>query len=133
MAARLTEQERAFRAVKEYDLMKQAIDLAKFTGWLCHHQRPGMTKDGRYRSQIMGHKGFPDVVFTSETHQRIIFAEFKRETEKLRPEQEDWAKALKQCAGRLDGDVVHYRVWRPSDWPEIQHVLTTGVMRYEAV
>ncbi|MEM7272708.1 MAG: hypothetical protein AAF547_06485 [Actinomycetota bacterium] len=107
----------------EASLQAAAIDLAAMTGWLCHHTRPARTRDGQWRTPIQGHKGYPDVTFVrARFPQRVVFAEFKSQRGRVTDEQRKWGDALEACAG----GVVIYRVWRPSDWPEIQHLLTTG-------
>jgi hypothetical protein len=84
--------ERAFQA--------QVIAIAKILGWRCYH-----THDSR-RSQA----GFPDLVLVRRA--RLIFAELKSESGKVKPEQDAWIAAL-----RAAGQKAY--LWRPSHWHEI--------------
>lgn len=79
------------------------IQLAQLRSWLVYH-----TRDSR-RSQ----PGFPDIVLVKG---RLIFAELKSETGRLTPEQERWLAALRSAG-------CDVRVWRPSDWQEIEETL----------
>jgi len=88
--------------VNERDFQAQVLQLANLTGWLTYH-----THDSR-RSQA----GFPDLVFVRPP--AIVFAELKSARGKLRPEQEAWLEAVAGC------ETVGARLWRPSDWPEIE-------------
>ena len=45
----------------------------------------------------------------------MIFAELKREKEKLSDEQEAWAYDLLGVAAQTVYETVRYYVWRPSD------------------
>jgi len=85
----------------EKQLQDNVIELAKRLGYLTFH-----TYDSR-RSE----PGFPDLVLVGK--RRVIFIELKRQTGKLRREQQDWREALERTSlyGRHD-----YYLWRPSDW-----------------
>lgn len=109
----------------EAELQTHAIHLARYCGWLCHHTRPAITKKG-WRTPIQGDKGFPDVVFAHEQHRLIIFAEFKSDKGRTTPEQRHWATAIEAAA--VDNPFVHYRLWRPSDWPAIEQTLKEGTL-----
>lgn len=91
--------------VSEKAFQQQIVDLAKLTGWLCHH-----THDSR-RSE----PGFPDLVLVRPP--QVLFVEIKTEAGALRPEQEVWLSALRECPG------VQAEVWRPSDWQSIEETL----------
>ena len=54
--------------------------------------------------------------------QEVLVRELKDERGDLKPEQVEWLEAL--AVGGLD-----VGVWRPSDWPEIEGLLT-GELRY---
>jgi VRR-NUC domain-containing protein len=58
--------------------------------------------------------GFPDLLMVRRD--RLVAAELKSATGRVRPEQTDWLNALK-AAG------VETHVWRPGDWPEVEEVL----------
>jgi hypothetical protein len=64
--------------------------------------------------------GFPDLVLVR--HQVVLFVELKTQKGKVRPEQESWGQALVQVEGAA-GKHVKYRIWRPSDWPQIVETL----------
>lgn len=105
--------ERAFQAT--------VIDLARTCGWLvCHvhdsrrQVRPGVHVGDRDAA------GFPDLVMVRGT--RLLFAELKAETGRLRPAQVDWLDALRLVQGDAAGRVL-VREWRPSDWAEIHALL----------
>ncbi len=92
-------------AVSEKQFQAQILQFADLTGWRCYH-----AFDSR-RSQA----GFPDLVLCRPP--AIVFAELKSEGGKLRPEQREWLEALGSCR------TVGARLWRPSDWPEIEETL----------
>lgn len=110
--------------ITEAELQAMVVELAHLAGWMIQHTRPARTADGGWRTPIQGHKGFPDLVLVHERHGRVIFAELKSETGRVRPEQREWATALQATTGR--SDVVQYRLWRPSDWDDIERTLRTG-------
>jgi hypothetical protein len=90
----------------EGQLQRHVLQLAGLCGWLTYH-----THDSR-RSEA----GFPDLVGVRAD--RLFFAELKREDEEPTRPQELWLSAL----GRVHPDVY---LWRPSDWPQIQQLLTS--------
>ena len=92
-------------SVSEKHFQTQVLQLANLTGWRCYH-----VFDSR-RSQA----GFPDLVMVRAPV--IVFAELKTEAGKVRPEQTAWLDALGGC------ERVGARLWRPSDWPEIEEIL----------
>ena len=92
-------------AVTEKEFQSQILQLAKLSGWRCYH-----THDSR-RSAA----GFPDPVLVRPPV--VLFAELKSEGGKLRPEQSRWLAVLRTCPG------VEMKLWRPSDWPEIEEAL----------
>lgn len=90
--------------VTEKDFMAAVVQFAKLSGWLVYHPY-----DSR-RSPA----GFPDLVLVRGPW--ILYVELKTERGKLSKEQEGWLAVLRRA-----GAVV--RVWRPSNWPEIEEVL----------
>lgn len=92
--------------ISEKAFQAQIVELARLSGWLCYH-----TFDSR-RSAA----GFPDLVLVRPPV--VVFAELKSEAGKLRPEQQAWLEALRECPG------VEARLWRPGDWEEIEATLT---------
>ena len=89
----------------EKDFMESIVELARQTGWLVYH-----THDSR-RSE----PGFPDLVMTKV--KRLVIAEIKTEKGKTSPAQDKWLETLRTARG------VKVKLWRPSDWPEIERTL----------
>jgi hypothetical protein len=108
----------------EAQFTKEVIAEARSLGWLTAHFRPAMCRDGRWITAVQGDgKGFPDLVLVREA--RLIFAELKVGNNKLSPSQRKWKKALERAEMALlehHGFLV-YRVFYPSDWPEIMKML----------
>lgn len=104
---RPSSQEGKARAFTEKAFQEQVLDLARLSGWRCYH-----THDSRRSAP-----GFPDLVLCRPPV--IVFAELKTEVGKTRPEQREWLAALGGCGG------VEARLWRPSDWKEIERTLVT--------
>lgn len=96
----------AFLAPKltEAQFQAQVLRYAALMGWRAYH-----TYDSR-RSAA----GFPDLVLVRRP--RVIWAELKSDRGRITPEQRAWIFDL-----RSSGQDV--RIWRPSDWPEIERVL----------
>ncbi|MGH3089785.1 MAG: VRR-NUC domain-containing protein [Rubrobacteraceae bacterium] len=104
-------------SISERDFERQVLELAKLTGWRVAHFRPAKTSKG-WRTPVSGDgKGFPDLVLVRPPE--IVFAELKTDSpaSKLRPEQREWLETLGRC-GRVEA-----RLWRPSDFEEMQRVL----------
>lgn len=95
--------------MKEADFKNQIISIATMYGWRVHHDLPTMNKDGRYRTAIQGHAGFPDLVLVSgRPRGGVIFAELKTQIGRLDLAQKNWLEEL-----RLGGAEIY--VWRPTD------------------
>lgn len=99
----------------ERQFMDNIIRFAHLRGWRLVHQRPARLADGSWRTAICGHAGYPDITMVRDGV--LIFAELKTDKGKLSGEQKDWIRDLE----RVQGIIV--RVWRPSDWPEIEKLL----------
>lgn len=109
-------------AISEKAFQAQVIRLAELNGWtLIYH-----THDSRRSA-----KGFPDLVICRPG--RIIFAELKRQRGKVSAEQQQWLEALwaaVRAQWLYNGhdedtpDVLQAFLWRPSDWEQIEHVLS---------
>ena len=102
-------------AITEKAFQASVVELARYCGWKAYH-----TFDSR-RSD----PGFLDLVLAR--HPQLVFAELKVGTNKLTKEQEEWYVELGAIADELQSfsgarDML-VRVWRPSDWPEIERVL----------
>jgi hypothetical protein len=103
--------------VPEAAFQSQVIALARRLGWRTAHFRPAQNQRGEWRTPVAGDgKGFPDLVLVRE---RIIFAELKTDTGRLRPDQTAWLDAL----GAAAGTNVEVHVWRPKDWDAIHATL----------
>lgn len=115
--------------ISEAEFMAQVIDLAERSGWLVAHIPDGLyrmaAKQRRFRAMV-GAKGFPDLCCAHATdHSRpILFLELKAQNGRLSAEQKQWLAALK-AFDRSDEVVV--RVVKPSDWDEIELLLTKGI------
>lgn len=92
--------------ISEKEFLQQIMTLCKLTGTLVYH-----THDSRHSQS-----GFPDLVMIKEG--RLTFAELKSESGKLTVEQAVWLEELKRVT---EPPVV--RLWRPSDWLEIERLL----------
>lgn len=109
--------------------MRQVTDLAELRGWAWLHVRPGRTADS-WRTPVSGPlgKGWPDLVLVREHDRRLIFAELKRDSMHLTPEQQAVMATLGSLAAEpqlhsLAVPLVNVFTWRPSDWDEIEAVL----------
>ena len=81
------------------------IELATVCGWLAYH-----THDSRRSTP-----GFPDLVLVRDV---VLFVECKTDTGRnCRRHQQQWISAIDEAGGDA-------RVWRPSDWTEIERTLT---------
>lgn len=119
---RLTDVERAERALTEAEFQHQVTDLAEALGWSWIHFRPGLRANGRWYVPVEGPlgKGWPDLVLARARgrDRRIVFAELKRELGQPTPEQLEVRGLLLEiglatwAAGR---PAVDHHVWRPSD------------------
>ena len=105
---------------------QQAVaNLARACGWRVAHFRPVRVqrRDGSIYHETpvaLDAKGWPDLVLVRAS--KVLVRELKGERGDLKPEQVEWLEAL--AAGGLD-----VGVWRPSDWPQIEGILT-GELRY---
>lgn len=92
--------------LSEKQFQQQVVHLAQLYGWKVYH-----TYDSRHSE-----KGYPDLCLLKGT--RLMYAELKKEDGKVTPEQQEWLNLLK-ASGKPE-----VYLWRPSNWPEIQEVLT---------
>jgi hypothetical protein len=99
------------RTTTERDFQNVVRGFAALHGW--HHIYH------TYDSQ-RSDPGFPDLVMVRGDV--VLFVELKTQKGKVRPEQESWGQALVQVEGAA-GKHVKYRIWRPSDWPQIVETL----------
>ena len=94
----------------EAQFQQAVIDLARACGWLVYHTLISRGSE----------PGFPDLVLVRG--EILIFAELKTEKGRISTAQCDWIEALSRSA-LAAGDHVTVRLWRPSDWPEIERML----------
>lgn len=90
--------------VSERDFKRQVLELAGFYSWLTYWTW----------NSIHSPPGYPDLTLCRE---RVIFAELKSDTGRLRYDQKRWIGALRGA-----GAEVH--VWRPKDLQEIANILS---------
>lgn len=103
----------------EAEFQSAVIDLAMWAGWKVHHGRPAQTGRG-WRTPIQGHPGFPDLALAHPVH-GVLLVELKAQKGRVSPTQKEWAAAIEPSG--------QYRLWRPSDWPEIEDTLKLGIAR----
>lgn len=101
----------------EAAFQQQVIDLARLCGWRVGHFRSVhvQRKDGTtyWQTPVQADgAGFPDLVLAKKGR-APLFVELKAEDGALSMDQRAWLDAL--------GDVA--RVWRPSDWDDIEATL----------
>lgn len=113
MAARLTDQQKALRAISEAEWQKTVTVLLTAFGWRWWHAPDNRPVKGRVQRV---RPGLPDLI--AVRGDRVIFAELKRETGKPTPEQVDALAAL--------GEATEAYLWRPSDIDEVRRVLMPG-------
>lgn len=105
---------------RESDFQEQVIQLARLLRWRVAWFRPVRVqrRNGTvYHETPVGAdgKGWPDLILTRAG--RLVAAELKSERGRLTAQQTAWLAALR-AAG------VEAHVWKPSDWPEIERILT---------
>jgi hypothetical protein len=83
--------------------------------WRVVHYRPALRGAAQWQGQtrrwstpLQGHPGAPDLILARNGV--VILAELKRQNGRASPHQRLWLAAL---GG-------HGRLWRPSDWAEIE-------------
>lgn len=103
----------------EAELLGAVVEMARLFKWQVHHDRPARTQQG-WRTAIIGHAGFPDLVLARQG--RILFFEVKTMRGVLEAPQGRWAVALggsgveeRDWERVLDGS-GSYAVLRPAHW-----------------
>lgn len=99
----------------EADFQKNVLDLAHMRGWIVAHFRGVFDANAKRWMTPVGAdgKGFPDLVLVRE---RVIFAELKSKTGRLRPDQVTWLDRLRDTGAEV-------YVWRPKDLEDISIIL----------
>lgn len=87
----------------EREWQSTVIEIADIGGWWHYH-----TYNSRRST-----KGFPDLVLVRDS---VIFAELKRSTGRVRPEQVEWMEQLAQAGAEV-------YLWRPRDIEEVRATL----------
>lgn len=100
-------------APSEAEFRASVVHLATEAGW--HIAYFGHQRGGSY---AYDGEGFPPLVLVG--HRGVIFATVKTQHVGLTPAEEEWA-------GRLCTAGASWYLWRPSDYPAIEGVLTTGM------
>jgi len=90
--------------LSERQFSAQVLRYAALRGWHCYFTQ---------RSE-KSPAGFPDLVLVRRP--RVIFAELKSDRGRCTPEQRAWLAELAECS-------VEVKLWRPSDWEEIDRCL----------
>ena len=97
--------------LNEPQLQEAIIECARAFGWRVAHFRPARVLRGGRESWetpvAADGKGFPDLVLVRGD--RLIFAELKKDTGTLRPDQELWLSALRLTP-------VEVYLWKASRW-----------------
>ena len=96
--------------MKEKDLTKAVIEMAKREGWLVAHFRTAQTARGAFVTPVQGDgAGFPDLVLLRGP--RGIAAELKVGKNKPTAEQWRWLHAFEEPGWEV-------YVWTEKDWPD---------------
>jgi len=99
---------------------QQAVtDYALTLGYQVMHVRRSTVRQGRWATAT-SIAGWPDLTIWG--HGRFLLAELKTDKGRLSPDQAAVINSL-----RRSGVDVH--VWRPRDWPAIEHALTVRTRR----
>lgn len=90
-------QQRIDAAMHEAQLLANVRRVAKLLGWRCYHTWNSQNSEA----------GFPDVVLLRPP--RLIFAELKRQSGVVSPEQQAWLQGLAEAG-------YECYLWRPDAW-----------------
>jgi hypothetical protein len=100
----------------EDEFQAQVIKFAKFHGWRVAHFRPLMDSKNRWRTAVQGDGvGFPDLILVKPG--LLIVAELKVGKRKPTSAQYEWLEDFERAG-------IPAYTWRPSDWSEIEAVLS---------
>ena len=92
--------------ISEKDWSQTVYDAARWLNWRAY----------RVLNSRGSTPGVPDLMLLRGD--RLIFAELKTATGKVSAAQTEWLAALSVVAG------VETYIWRPSDWPNVERILT---------
>lgn len=124
--ARLTDDERRWRALSEADFSRQVTDLAVALGWTWCHWRALRNGRGIWQVPVEGPlgRGWPDLTLVRVRDRRLVFAELKREDQDPSDDQVAVLELLEALSGpewteaKFFVPRVEVAVWRPSDLAE---------------
>ena len=103
------------RQVTEAELQSQALKLMRDMGWKEFHDRVAWKSD----------PGWLDVTAVHVGMRRTVFIEFKKETGKVSPKQQEWIDAHRAAGNEV-------MVVRPSDWAVfVRFVVPPHLLRWE--
>lgn len=86
--------------MKEAELQKAVIELARRLGWRVAHFRTSQSQTGRWLTAVQGDgAGYPDL--TMLRRDRIVAAELKAKGNKTSPAQDEWLQAFRD-AGAIE-------------------------------
>lgn len=94
--------------ITESELQESIIAAAHLHGWVVAHFRPGRTASGWRTPVAADGIGWPDLILVRT---RLVVAEIKSSTGRLRDEQRLWIH-------RLQAARVEVHVWTPSEWSD---------------
>jgi hypothetical protein len=103
----------------EAQCQRTVVEAARIGGWMIYHNRPAQNGNGRWRTALQGHQGFPDLVLVHDRARLLWFVELKRRPNKLAPDQETWRDVL--LAAGADYRVV----WVPEELDEFCQTLVS--------
>jgi VRR-NUC domain len=95
------------RPLKEAELQKAVIAMARQFHWRVYHTLPARVKGDRWVTPTQGDAGFPDLVLVRDT--RCMAVELKADKGVMRQTQVEWINALAAASIEVD-------VWKPADW-----------------
>ncbi len=105
----------------EAGFTKAVLDLLKICGWRSAHFRPAR-QGNKYVTPVQGDGvGFPDIIAVKG--QRVLVAELKVGKNQPTPEQLVWLECWRTAS-------VEVYVWRPSDWDEIERVVSHAQAKF---
>ena len=98
----------------ERDFQASIVDLARLCGWRVVHFHDSRREVGGELVGDSDAKGWPDLTLIRD---RILYREVKTEKGRVTKSQDRMIVSLLAAGGDA-------KVWRPSDWDEIQEVLS---------
>lgn len=113
----------------ERQFMEAVCQYAELRQWEWVHFRAARTLDS-WRTPVSGTlgKGWVDLLLIHKHRRRLLMVELKRDGAKLTLEQERVHSVLRRLAWDDAGGIagspqIELKVWRPSDWPDIERTL----------